>query len=59
MVVVGIPDLRLTEMVIGCIRVKDGWQWADSGVDTGQIQCMSGQILRQFCKGSNLTGYVF
>lgn len=56
-VVVGVPDSRLTEMVIGCIRVNDGWQWADSGVDNGQIQCLSCQILRQFCKGRNLTGF--
>lgn len=45
-------------MVIGCIRVKDGWQWADSGVNHGKKQHLSGEILRQFCKGENLTGYV-
>ncbi|KAH6827312.1 acyl-activating enzyme 14 [Perilla frutescens var. hirtella] len=56
LVVIGVPDSRLTEKVIGCIRVKDGWKWADSGANHGQVQCLSGEILRQFCKGKNLTG---
>lgn len=61
-VVVGVPDSRLTEMIIACIRLKDGWQWVDSGVNhsaEGQTQCLSSEILRQFCKEKNLTGYVF
>ncbi|KAK9290807.1 hypothetical protein L1049_008985 [Liquidambar formosana] len=28
-VVVGLPDARLTEMVVVCIQMKDNWQWAD------------------------------
>uniref|UniRef100_M1BWL1 Acyl-activating enzyme 14 n=1 Tax=Solanum tuberosum TaxID=4113 RepID=M1BWL1_SOLTU len=29
-VVIGLPDSRLTEMVVACIRLKDNWQWTDS-----------------------------
>ncbi|KAL1567500.1 o-succinylbenzoate--CoA ligase [Salvia divinorum] len=56
-VVIGVPDSRLTEMVIGCVRVKDGWQWTDSDVDRSQNRCLSGMILRQFCKDKYLTGF--
>ncbi|KAL6542687.1 hypothetical protein OROHE_010207 [Orobanche hederae] len=60
-VVVGIPDSRLTEMVIACVRLKDGWQWADFvGVNHSardQSQCLSSEILRDFCRQKNLTGF--
>ncbi|PIN11349.1 Long chain fatty acid acyl-CoA ligase [Handroanthus impetiginosus] len=55
-VVVGVPDSRLTEIVIACIQLKDGWRWADHGTE-GQIQSLSSEILRQFCKEKNLTGF--
>lgn len=63
-VVVGVADSRLTEMVVACIRLEDGWRWADSGVDRSvgqdQIQCfLSAEILRNFCRQKNLTGYFF
>ncbi|XP_047969870.1 2-succinylbenzoate--CoA ligase, chloroplastic/peroxisomal [Salvia hispanica] len=56
-VVIGVPDSRLTEMVIGCVRVKEGWQWTDSDVDRSQNRCLSAKILRQFCKDKYLTGF--
>ncbi|KAI3466875.1 hypothetical protein Pfo_023538 [Paulownia fortunei] len=59
-VVVGVPDSRLTEMVIACIQVKDSWRWADFGVNQSaedQIQCLSSEILRHFCREKNLTGF--
>lgn len=60
-VVVGVPDSRLTEMVVACIRLKKGWQWAEFGLNHSTedgVQSLSSEILRQFCKGKNLTGYL-
>ncbi|KAK6154827.1 hypothetical protein DH2020_009075 [Rehmannia glutinosa] len=59
-VVVGIPDSRLTEMVFACVQLKNGWRWADFGVNHSpedQIQCLSSEILRHFCRQKNLTGF--
>ncbi|XP_019185894.1 PREDICTED: 2-succinylbenzoate--CoA ligase, chloroplastic/peroxisomal isoform X2 [Ipomoea nil] len=59
-VVVGVPDSRLGEMVVACIRVKGNWLWDDlssnpSVSDTGNY--LSGHILRCFCKEKQLTGF--
>ncbi|XP_073126678.1 2-succinylbenzoate--CoA ligase, chloroplastic/peroxisomal-like [Henckelia pumila] len=53
-VVVGVPDARLTEMVIGCIQLKQGWRWSDRN---SGAQVLSGESLRQYCKDKNLTGF--
>lgn len=56
-VVVGVPDARLTEMVIGCVQLKQGWRWSDSNSTDAGAQVLSGESLRQFCKDKNLTGF--
>ncbi|KAL8489046.1 hypothetical protein ACS0TY_025088 [Phlomoides rotata] len=59
-VVVGVPDTRLTEMVVACAQLEGGWQWADSGGNRSaedQTQCLSSENLKQFCKGKDLTGF--
>ncbi|KAL3632361.1 hypothetical protein CASFOL_025345 [Castilleja foliolosa] len=59
-VVVGIPDSRLTEMLMACVRLKDGWRWEDFGSDHlagDEIQCLSSEILRHFCREKKLTGF--
>ncbi|XP_044508239.1 2-succinylbenzoate--CoA ligase, chloroplastic/peroxisomal-like isoform X4 [Mangifera indica] len=33
-VVVGIPDTRLMEMVVACLKLRENWQWSDN--DSGQ-----------------------
>ncbi|XP_057972299.1 2-succinylbenzoate--CoA ligase, chloroplastic/peroxisomal [Malania oleifera] len=57
-VVVGVPDVRLTEMVVACICLKENWQWIDdhSTVVSKQPH-LSSDALRQFCKERNLTGF--
>ncbi|XP_051128537.1 2-succinylbenzoate--CoA ligase, chloroplastic/peroxisomal [Andrographis paniculata] len=59
-VVVGVPNSRLSEMVVGCIQLKDGWKWTElsskhSTQDKGHY--LSSDIIRQFCKEQNLTGF--
>ncbi|XP_048141105.1 2-succinylbenzoate--CoA ligase, chloroplastic/peroxisomal [Rhodamnia argentea] len=59
-VIVGIPDARLTEMVVGCIRVKENWLWSDKSHELGaeKQECLlSDEILRQYCRDRNLTGF--
>lgn len=62
-IVLGLPDARLTEMVVACIQLKDNWQWVDfssrNSVNEKVDQCLSKEILQQFCKEKNLTGYLF
>ncbi|CAN0905511.1 2-succinylbenzoate--CoA ligase, chloroplastic/peroxisomal [Linum grandiflorum] len=58
-VVVGIPDARLGELVVGCIQLRVSWQWSD--------QCCAGQheskqelcseTLKKHCRGKNLSGF--
>ncbi|THG00660.1 hypothetical protein TEA_010160 [Camellia sinensis var. sinensis] len=58
-VVVGLPDARLTEVVVACLQIRDNWRWADSCSDHlagKKDQTLSTQILRQFCRKMNLTG---
>ncbi|KAJ0081705.1 hypothetical protein Patl1_11402 [Pistacia atlantica] len=59
-VVVGIPDTRLTEMVVACVKLRDNRQWSDSNseqpAENKQLYLCS-EVLRQHCRGNNLTGY--
>ncbi|KAI5651284.1 hypothetical protein M9H77_37289 [Catharanthus roseus] len=59
---VGLPDTRLTEMVVACIQLKENWQWVDVG-STNLINqkehCLDGAMIQQFCKEKNLTRYKF
>ncbi|XVF75050.1 hypothetical protein PTKIN_Ptkin13bG0157800 [Pterospermum kingtungense] len=60
-IVVGIPDPRLTEMVVACIRLRENWQWSnDSSKHSVQNQSnnlfLSSEILRHYCREKNLSG---
>ncbi|KAJ0081707.1 hypothetical protein Patl1_11407 [Pistacia atlantica] len=59
-VVVGIPDTRLTEMVVACVKLRDNRQWSDSNseqpAENKQLYLCS-EVLRQHCRENNLTGY--
>ncbi|KAK4361370.1 hypothetical protein RND71_020322 [Anisodus tanguticus] len=59
-VVIGLPDSRLTEMVVACIRLKDNWQWTDSSsnhpVNKNEC-CLSSTVLQNFCRAKDLTGF--
>ncbi|XP_019078283.1 2-succinylbenzoate--CoA ligase, chloroplastic/peroxisomal isoform X1 [Vitis vinifera] len=59
-VVVGLPDVRLTEMVVACIRIKDNWQWADNSpvhpTEKKEL-VLSSETLRHHCREKNLTGF--
>ncbi|XP_059436562.1 2-succinylbenzoate--CoA ligase, chloroplastic/peroxisomal-like, partial [Corylus avellana] len=59
-VIVGIPDARLTEMVIACIQLRENWYWSDksfkhSSENKGLV--LSSEILRHYCREKNLTGF--
>ncbi|GKD22205.1 2-succinylbenzoate--CoA ligase, chloroplastic/peroxisomal-like protein [Tanacetum coccineum] len=56
--VVGLPDARLTEMVIARIQLNHNWTWVDSSSDHSTIQkeqCLSKETLRQHCRTNNLS----
>ncbi|KAB2028683.1 hypothetical protein ES319_D05G112800v1 [Gossypium barbadense] len=59
-VVVGIPDPRLTELVVSCIRLRENWQWSDDSfkysVQRNEL-FLSSTILRLHCREKNLTGF--
>lgn len=59
-VVVGVPDARLTEMVVACIRLRDNWQWTDStckqSAENHEL-ILSSEILLHHCRMRNLTGF--
>ncbi|XWS09667.1 hypothetical protein CRYUN_Cryun39dG0008800 [Craigia yunnanensis] len=59
-VVVGIPDLRLTEMVFACISLRENWQWSNNSskysVQSNDL-FLSSEILRHYCREKNLSGY--
>lgn len=54
--VVGIPDARMTEMVVACIRLKENWQWSSS-MDRCKELYLSTEILRNYCRLRNLSGF--
>lgn len=60
--IVGIPDARLTEMAIACIQLRENWIWSNASskhsAKNGE-RILSSEILRNYCKEKNITGYVF
>ncbi|KAL3523271.1 hypothetical protein ACH5RR_016105 [Cinchona calisaya] len=59
-IVVGLPDSRLTEMVVACIQLKDNWQWSEFSSHNSvnaEDRYLSKEILQKFCKEKNLTGF--
>ncbi|KAK9052743.1 hypothetical protein SSX86_029373 [Deinandra increscens subsp. villosa] len=60
MLLIYVPDNRLTEMVVAFIQLNHNWIWAGSGSDHTAIkkeQCISSETLQQFCRTNNLTGF--
>ncbi|KAG8658002.1 hypothetical protein MANES_03G112150v8 [Manihot esculenta] len=59
-IVLGIPDARLTEMVVACVKIKEGWQWSDNDCEPpaeNQLFLCS-EILHDYCREKNLSGYL-
>eukprot|EP00262_Sarcandra_glabra_P015360 TRINITY_DN4721_c0_g1_i1.p1 TRINITY_DN4721_c0_g1~~TRINITY_DN4721_c0_g1_i1.p1 ORF type:complete len:337 (+),score=48.63 TRINITY_DN4721_c0_g1_i1:114-1124(+) len=59
-VVIGVPDLRLTEMVVACVQIKDNWHWVTRNYrgPYGETEhFLSGEILQNYCKQKNLTRF--
>lgn len=59
-VVVGVPDARLSEMVIACVRPTEDWRWIEHGFDhysQNKNKALSSHMLQQFCRDNNLTGF--
>ncbi|KAF6135166.1 hypothetical protein GIB67_035237 [Kingdonia uniflora] len=59
-VVVGIPDARLSEMVICCVQIKEKWTWIDQ--DWNHLSArmeflLSTEILQNYCRQKNLTRF--
>lgn len=58
--VIGLPDARLTEMVIACVQLNHNWTWVDSSSDHSarhKEQCLSKETLQQHCRTNNLSGF--
>ncbi|CAN1170461.1 2-succinylbenzoate--CoA ligase, chloroplastic/peroxisomal [Linum perenne] len=58
-VVVGIPDARLGEQVVGCIQLRESWQWSDRchGRQDESKEELCSETLKKHCRGKNLTGF--
>ncbi|KAF9673164.1 hypothetical protein SADUNF_Sadunf11G0120100 [Salix dunnii] len=58
-VVVGVPEARLTEMVVACIKLRESWQWIDKickqSAENNLTLCR--EILGNYCREKNLTGF--
>ncbi|KAK7246147.1 hypothetical protein RIF29_41007 [Crotalaria pallida] len=55
-VIVGIPDARLTEMVAACVQLKENWQWSEKP-DSNEEFHLSGKNLQQYCIQNNLSRF--
>ncbi|PRQ29647.1 putative o-succinylbenzoate--CoA ligase [Rosa chinensis] len=59
-VVVGIPDARLTEMLVACVQIRENWRWVNTSTKdsvANQMLHISSEILLRYCKEKNLTGF--
>ncbi|XP_068657411.1 2-succinylbenzoate--CoA ligase, chloroplastic/peroxisomal isoform X2 [Aristolochia californica] len=59
-VVVGVPHVRLTEMVAACVQIRDNWLWEDQNsncCNEGKDQILSERTLKKFCRERNLSGF--
>ncbi|KAK7303566.1 hypothetical protein RJT34_14475 [Clitoria ternatea] len=55
-VIVGIPDAGLTEMVVACIQLKENWQWLEKSASNEELH-LSRKNLQQYCVEKNLTRF--
>ena len=60
-VVVGIPDSRLNELVTASIQLHNSWQWEDKNLkmQSQASNILSPRLLQLYCKQQGLSGYVF
>eukprot|EP01018_Ginkgo_biloba_P031109 Gb_01241 [translate_table: standard] len=62
-VVVGLPNMRLNEIVTTCIQLQDGWQWKDekspmqSQASIIEEKTLSPMLLQVYCKQQGLSGF--
>ncbi|GLT35708.1 hypothetical protein SLA2020_101360 [Shorea laevis] len=58
-VVVGIPDARLTEKIVACIRLRENWQWSNNNEHSAQGKelSLSDEILRGYCRQKDLSRF--
>lgn len=58
-VVVGVPEARLTEMVVACIKLRQSWQWTNNNckqsAENNLTLCR--EVLRDYCREKKLTGF--
>lgn len=57
-VVVGVPDARLSEMVVACLQIKEEWEWIDQSCGpprhTEKLNLCSDSLCK-YCKEKKLT----
>ncbi|KAK1282726.1 hypothetical protein QJS10_CPB22g00199 [Acorus calamus] len=61
-VVIGLPDTRLSEAVVACVRIREDWRWMDSDSDShrtkeNERRTISRLVLRKHCRTKSLTGF--
>ncbi|KAH9623442.1 hypothetical protein KSS87_023143 [Heliosperma pusillum] len=58
-VVTGIPNARLGEMVVACVQIRENWVWADNvGDSLGSMKLyLSNEVLKEYCRHKRLTGF--
>ncbi|KAL1205060.1 2-succinylbenzoate--CoA ligase, chloroplastic/peroxisomal [Cardamine amara subsp. amara] len=55
-VVIGVIDVRLGEMVVACVRLKENWIWSDFENRNRGFK-LSSETLKHHCRTQNLTGF--
>ncbi|KAJ4773326.1 2-succinylbenzoate--CoA ligase [Rhynchospora pubera] len=56
--VVGIPDTRLSEKVVACLIIKDKWKWVNANPNSSLLPDeVSAEKLRDYCIKRNLTRF--
>lgn len=56
-VIVGIPDPRLSEKIVACFTIREDWIWADEKLWHSQgVKELSSEVLQNYCQQQNLTG---
>ncbi|TKY72381.1 2-succinylbenzoate--CoA ligase of chloroplastic/peroxisomal [Spatholobus suberectus] len=55
-VVVGIPDARLTEMVAACIQLRENWQWSEQSASSEEFH-LSRENLQKYCIDNHLSRF--
>ncbi|CAJ1962960.1 unnamed protein product [Sphenostylis stenocarpa] len=56
-VVLGIPDAHLTEMVVACIQLRENWQWSEQSTISNEEPMLSRKNLHQYCIQNHLSRF--